>query len=156
MQLDSMKPAPGSRKNRKRIGRGPGSGTGKTAARGHKGQGSRTGGGSAVGFEGGQMPLSRRLPKRGFNNPTRCAYQVINLADLADFDSGAVVDLQALRGRGLARRRQPIKILGVGTLDKAITVKADAFSRSAREAIEKVGGTATIAKTASATASEKE
>jgi large subunit ribosomal protein L15 len=144
MQLDSMKPAPGSRKNRKRVGRGPGSGTGKTSARGHKGQGSRSGGGVAIGFEGGQMPLSRRLPKRGFKNPGRCAYQVINLADLADFDSGTVVDLEALRARGLARRRKPVKILGVGTLDKAITVKADAFSRTAREAIEKVGGTATL------------
>ncbi len=144
MQLDSMKPAPGSRKSRKRIGRGPGSGHGKTSGRGHKGQGSRAGGGPRPGFEGGQMPLSRRLPKRGFHNISRVAYQVVNLSDLSAFVPGSTVDLQALRDIGLARRRRPLKVLGGGALEHGLTVKAQAFSRAAREAIEKAGGSAEV------------
>jgi len=144
MQLDSMKPAPGSRRARKRVGRGPGSGRGKTATRGHKGQGARAGSGPAVGFEGGQMPLARRLPKRGFKNHFRVAYQVINLADLASFSAGSTVDVGALRARGLVKRRLPVKVLGVGTPADGLTVIADAFSGSAREAIEKAGGQARI------------
>ncbi|MBC8294150.1 MAG: 50S ribosomal protein L15 [Proteobacteria bacterium] len=140
MQLDSMKPAPGSRKKRRRIGRGPGSGHGKTAGRGHKGQGSRAGGNVAPGFEGGQMPLSRRLPKRGFKNPFRVAYQVIGLGDLAEFDAGTVVDVEALRTRGLAKRGLPVKVLANGELSHGLTVKLDAFSKPARAAIESAGG----------------
>ena len=109
MQLDSMKPAPGSRRKRKRKGRGPGSGNGKTAGRGEKGQGSRSGGNVPPGFEGGQMPLARRLPKRGFKNISRVEYQVVNLAELTRFDAGSVVDLAVLCDAGLARRRKPVR-----------------------------------------------
>ena len=140
MQLDSMKPAPGSRKKRRRIGRGPGSGHGKTSGRGHKGQGSRASGNVKPGFEGGQMPLSRRLPKRGFKNPFRVAYQVIGLVDLAEFDAGTVVDVEALRTRGLAKRGLPVKVLANGELSHGLTVKLDAFSTPARAAIESAGG----------------
>jgi large subunit ribosomal protein L15 len=144
MQLDSMKPAPGSRKARKRVGRGPGSGNGKTAGRGHKGQGARKSPSPGVGFEGGQMPLSRRLPKRGFKNPNRVAYQVVNLSDLEAFEAGSTVDPELLRERGLAKRRGPVKILGGGTLGHGLTVRADAFSQSAQQAIVAAGGTAEI------------
>ncbi|HYC56948.1 MAG TPA: 50S ribosomal protein L15 [Candidatus Binatia bacterium] len=155
MQLDSMKPAPGSRQKRKRLGRGPGSGLGKTSGKGHKGQGARSGGSVTPGFEGGQMPLARRLPKFGFKNPSRVEYQVINVGLLAQrFDAGSVVDADALREQGLANRAKPIKILGHGKLDRALTVTADAFSASAKEAIEKAGGSAQIAE-ASAPAAEQ-
>jgi len=143
MQLDSMKPAPGSRRPRKRVGRGPGSGLGKTSGKGHKGARARSGGGPTPGFEGGQMPLSRRLPKHGFTNPGRVAYQVLNVGLLATrFEDGAVVDLETLRACGLAKRALPVKVLGSGALDRALTVHADAFSLSARTAIEKAGGRA--------------
>ncbi len=142
MQLDSMKPARGSRRARKRVGRGPGSGNGKTAGRGHKGQGSRAGGGVSPGFEGGQMPISRRLPKRGFKNPGRVAYQAVNLGNLVRFEAGTVVDAVMLREAGLARSRRPVKILGTGELDRALTIRAHAFSKTALAAIEKAGGTA--------------
>ncbi len=155
MQLDSMKPAPGSRRKRKRIGRGPGSGNGKTAGRGHKGQGSRSGGGVKPGFEGGQMPIARRLPKRGFSNPNRVEYQVVNLADLAAFDVGSVVDLDALRDSGMAARRKPVKILGSGKLEHALTVRADAFSKSAVAAIEAAGGKTEVVERRSAAATEE-
>lgn len=144
MQLDSMKPAPGSRKPRKRVGRGPGSGNGKTAGRGHKGQGSRKSPGPPPGFEGGQMPLLRRLPKRGFKNPNRVAYQVVNLSDLEVFEAGSTVDPDSLRECGLAKRRGPVKVLGGGTLGHGLTVRADAFSQSARDAIVAAGGTAEV------------
>jgi len=140
VRLDSMKPPRGSRKKRRRVGRGPGSGWGKTAGRGHKGYGSRAGAGAKPGFEGGQMPLARRLPKRGFKNPFRVVYQVVNLSDLAVFKEGAVVDVEALRSAGLSRRRLPVKILGGGKIDKGLTVKAHAFSRVAKEAIIAAGG----------------
>jgi len=144
MQLDSMKPAPGSRRKRKRVGRGPGSGNGKTAGRGEKGQGSRSGGSVAVGFEGGQMPIARRLPKRGFTNISRVAYQVVNLDDLNRFDAGSVIDVEALASSGLARRRMPVKILGGGKVDRGLTVRVHAYSKAAAEAIASAGGKAEI------------
>ena len=143
MQLDSMKPAPGSRTKRKRLGRGPGSGLGKTSGKGHKGLLARSGGTNSPGFEGGQMPLARRLPKFGFKNPSRVPYQVVNVGELASrFEAGATVDREALQAIGLAIRALPIKILGSGTIDRALVVHADAFSASAKAAIEKAGGTA--------------
>lgn len=143
MDLSHLKPAPGSRKKRKRVGRGPGSGLGKTSGRGHKGAGARSGGSVPPGYEGGQMPLSRRLPKRGFHNPFRKEYAIVNLGSLERFDAGATVDADALRERGLVRgRKQKVKILAKGDLSKALTVRADAFSAKARETIVACGGTA--------------
>lgn len=145
MRLDQMKPAPGSRKPRKRVGRGPGSGTGKTAGRGHKGYGSRAGAGTKPGFEGGQNPLIRRIPKHGFKNPFRRAYQVINLDDLGRFEAGDVVTVESLRAHGLAKRGMPVKVLGDGELSMGLTVKVQAFSKSAAKAIEAAGGSAEAA-----------
>ena len=143
MDLSHLKPAPGSRKKRKRVGRGPGSGLGKTSGRGHKGAGARSGGSVPPGYEGGQMPLSRRLPKRGFHNPFRKEYAIVNLGSLERFDAGATVDADGLRERGLVRgRKQKVKILAKGDLGKALTVRADAFSAKAREIIVARGGTA--------------
>ena len=144
MKLDSMKPPKGSRRTRKRLGRGPGSGLGKTSARGHKGQRARTGGKSKVGFEGGQMPMARRLPKRGFKNPFRTAFQVVNVQDLNRFAAGSAVDPEQLRVAGLATRRMPVKVLGQGKLERALTVKAHAFSRTAADAIKAAGGQAEV------------
>jgi large subunit ribosomal protein L15 len=145
MDLSDLSPAKGSRSARKRLGRGPGSGLGKTSGRGHKGRGARSGGNTHPRFEGGQMPLQRRLPKRGFHNPFRRTYSVINLARLeALFESGAVVDAAILIDRGLARAGRPIKILGQGELSKALTVKAHAFSASAKERIAAAGGSAEV------------
>lgn len=145
MDLSNLSPAPGSRAPRKRLGRGPGSGLGKTSGRGHKGKGARSGGNTHPRFEGGQMPLQRRLPKRGFHNPFRTAYTVVNLAKLeAAFEAGAVVDAVALVARGLVRKGQPVKVLGHGTLRKALTVKAHAFSESAKAAIGSAGGSAEV------------
>ncbi|RMF22917.1 MAG: 50S ribosomal protein L15 [Deltaproteobacteria bacterium] len=142
MQLDSMKPVPGSRRKRKRVGRGPGSGHGKTAGRGHKGARSRSGHILKLGFEGGQMPLARRLPKRGFRNIFRVEYQVVNLGQLGRFEDGSIVDREALRQAGLCKGRRPIKVLAKGKLDRALTVRVDAFSSAAREAIAAAGGVA--------------
>ena len=142
MQLNSMKPAPGSRRPKKRIGRGPGSGTGKTAARGHKGAGARAGAKISPAFEGGQMPLARRLPKRGFKNPNRVVFEVVNIGDLNRFDAGMEVDENVLRNAGLVSRRRPIKILGNGSIDRGLTVRAHAFSGAAAKAIEAAGGKA--------------
>lgn len=143
MQLDSMKPAPGSRRPRKRLGRGPGSGLGKTSGKGHKGSLARSGGTNSPGFEGGQMPLARRLPKVGFKNPNRVPFQVVNLKDLHErFEAGDVVDHEALQARGLAIRALPVKILGNGTIGHALTVRVDAFSAAAKAAIETAGGRA--------------
>jgi len=145
MDLSNLRPAPGARRPRKRVGRGPGSGLGKTAGRGHKGRKSRAGRNSPRGYEGGQMPILRRLPKRGFKNAFRREYAVVNLAALERFAADAVVDPDALRAVGLASRRaMPIKILGRGTLDRRLTVKAHAFSASAKAAIESQGGTAEV------------
>jgi len=143
VDLSSLRPAPGAKKPRKRVGRGPGSGLGKTAGRGHKGRKSRSGGNSPPGYEGGQMPLQRRLPKRGFRNPFRKEYEVVNLASLGRFAAGAVVDPEALAQAGLARGKR-VKILGKGTLDHALTVKAHAFSESAKAAIEGKGGSVEV------------
>lgn len=140
MDLASLKPAPGSIKNRKRIGRGPGTGKGKTSGKGHKGQKARSGYKRRAWSEGGQMPLQRRLPKRGFTNIFRVDYQEVNISKLASLNSSEITP-ELLRQRGLARKRnKPIKILGVGEIEKAINVRAHAFSRSAIEKIEKVGG----------------
>ena len=145
MDLSDLKPAPGSRSSRKRLGRGPGSGLGKTSGRGHKGRGARSGGNTHPRFEGGQMPLQRRLPKRGFHNPFREVFTIVNLAKLeAAFESGAIVDPETLAARGLVRRNQKVKVLGQGTLSKALTVKAHAFSESAKAAIGKAGGNAEV------------
>src|SRR5262245_6607139 len=145
MDLSTLSPAPGSRKTRKRVGRGPGSGIGKTSGRGHKGKGARSGGNTAPGFEGGQMPLQRRLPKRGFHNLFRREYEIVNLARLeACFDGGAVVDAEALAARGLVRAGKPVKVLGAGELHKALTVKAHAFSESAKARIAAAGGSAEV------------
>lgn len=145
MDLSSLHPAPGARSARKRVGRGPGSGLGKTAGRGHKGRKSRSGGNSPPGYEGGQMPLQRRLPKRGFTNPFRKEYEVVNLSSLGGFAAGSVVDAAALASAGLvSRRAKRVKILGNGTLEHALTVKAQAFSESAKAAIEAKGGSVEV------------
>jgi len=146
MNLSDLRPAPGATKRRKRVGRGPGSGHGKTAGRGHKGRGARAGGNTPPGYEGGQMPLQRRLPKHGFHNPFRREFSVVNLGQLEErFEAGAVVDPEALRGRGLVRTlAKPIKILADGTLSKSLAVKAHKFSAAAKERLQATGGTAEV------------
>ena len=139
MDLRELRPAKGTKHAKKRVGRGPGSGTGKTSGRGHKGQGARSGGGVRPGFEGGQMPLTRRVPKRGFHNPFRTTYTPVNLDGLGLFEAGQEVSPDLLREKGLLGRGL-VKILGRGELDKPLTVKAHGFSRSAREKIEAAGG----------------
>ncbi len=138
MKLHDLSPAKGSRRAPKRIGRGPGSGTGKTAGRGHKGQKSRSGYSRRLGFEGGQMPLIRRVPKRGFTNIFRKEVAIVNLRDLVGFDGE--VTPEALLEKGLVRRGLAVKILGDGDVSSPLTVKAHRFSRSAREKIEAAGG----------------
>lgn len=145
MDLSNLKPAIGSTKNRKRIGRGAGSGTGKTSGKGHKGQNARSGGGIKAGFEGGQMPLQRRLPKRGFTSLNKKVYALVNLRDLELFEAGTVVDTAALGQAGLINKvGDGIKILGDGEITKALTVKAHKFSKSAQERIEAAGGKAEV------------
>lgn len=143
MKLHDLQPAKGSKKVKKRVGRGPGSGLGKTAGRGEKGQKSRSGYSQRAGFEGGQMPLIRRVPKRGFTNIFRTEYAVINVGELADLPSegGAEVTPDSLADAGLVRRGRPLKVLGDGDLGRALTVRAHAFSASARSKIEAAGGT---------------
>lgn len=138
MKLHDLKPAAGSKKKRKRVGRGPGSGTGKTAGRGHNGQRSRSGFSARAGFEGGQMPLIRRVPKRGFTNIFRTEYSVINVGDLEDFDGP--VNPTTLLAQGKVRKGRKVKILGDGELGQALTVQAHKFSASARQKIEAAGG----------------
>ena len=141
MRLDELKPPRGAKKRAKRKGRGPGSGRGKTAGRGTKGQGSRSGGGTPPGFEGGQMPLQRRLPKRGFHNPFKKAYAEINVRDLERFAPDSVVDEELLRQSGLVKGRwDGIKLLGTGDISKPLTLKVHRYSVGAREKIEAVGG----------------
>ena len=141
MKLHELKPAEGSRSSRKRIGRGIGSGTGKTAGKGHKGQNARSGGGVRPGFEGGQNPLFRRLPKRGFTNINRKDYAIVNLDVLNRFDEGTEITPALLIESGVvSKERSGIKILGNGSLEKKLTVKAHKFSGSAKEAIEAAGG----------------
>lgn len=146
MKLNTIKPNPYATKARKRVGRGPGSGTGKTAGRGENGQNSRSGGGVRIGFEGGQTPLFRRLPKRGFSNANfKKVYAIINLDDLNKFEDGAEVTPEILKDMGLVKNtRDGIKVLGQGKLEKKLTVKANKFSSSAKEAIEKIGGKAEV------------
>jgi len=139
MKLHELSPAKGSKHARKRVGRGPGSGLGKTAGRGEKGQKSRTGYSSRPGFEGGQMPLVRRVPKRGFTNIWKTEYAVINVGDLADLE-GDVTPESLARG-GLVRGNRPVKVLGEGEVGKALRVTANKFSKSARAKIEAAGGT---------------
>jgi large subunit ribosomal protein L15 len=138
MKLSELSPADGSNKAKKRVGRGPGSGTGKTSGRGHKGQKSRSGYSGRIGFEGGQMPLIRKIPKRGFTNIFRTEFTVINVGALEGFEGE--VTPESLRSHGLIRARLKVKVLGSGELTTALTVKADAFSKSAREKIEAAGG----------------
>ena len=145
MELHNLKPAPGSRHKTKRLGRGPGSGTGKTSGRGHKGQKARSGGGVRPGFEGGQMPLQQRVPKRGFTNIFKKEYAEINLKDLNKFDSGTEVTPELLKEKGIVSSlKDGVKVLGNGNLEKAITVKVQAFSKSAAEKIAAAGGKAEV------------
>ena len=146
MKLNSVKPNPGAIKAKKRVGRGPGSGTGKTAGRGENGQNSRSGGGVRIGFEGGQTPLFRRLPKRGFNNARfKKVYAVINLDDLNRFENGAEVSPEILKDMGLIKNMQDgLKVLGNGKLEKKLNIKANKFSKTAIKEIEKLGGKAEV------------
>ena len=142
MKLSDLKPAPGARQDRKRVGRGPGSGIGKTAGRGHKGRKARSGGNTPPGYEGGQMPLQRRLPKRGFKNPFSVEYAVINVGDLVRFESNQTVDAAELVRSGMVKGRwDGIKLLGKGDIDRPLTVRLHQFSQSARAKIEAAGGT---------------
>ena len=147
MKLHELTYTEGSRKDRKRIGRGHGSGQGKTAGKGHKGQNARSGGGVRLGFEGGQTPLFRRLPKRGFTNINRKLFAVVNLGDINErFEAGSVVDVNTLKAAGLVKKEyEGVKILGNGELTKALTFKACKFSKSATEKITAVGGTIEVA-----------
>ena len=142
MKLHELSPAAGSTKERKRIGRGAGSGQGKTAGKGHKGQKARAGRGMRPGFEGGQMPLQRRIPKRGFNTIFRTEMAIVNVAALeANYDAGAVVTIDSLIEKGLVKKvLDGVKVLGYGELSKALTVQANAISESAKQKIEAAGG----------------
>lgn len=141
MRLSDLQPSPGSKHKKKRVGRGPGSGWGKTAARGNKGQNSRSGGGTKPGFEGGQMPLTRRIPKRGFNNIFRQAWTIVNLRDLNRFPADTVVDEAALKAAGLVKNQvKRIKLLGQGEVTVPLVVKIQAVSSHAKSRIEAAGG----------------
>ncbi len=145
MKLNELKPTEGARFTRKRIGRGLGSGNGKTAGKGHKGQNARSGGGVAIGFEGGQTPFFKRMPKRGFTNFTRKEYVVVNVEDLNKFEDGVVVDYETLKAAGIVKKHMDgVKILGNGKLEKKLTVKAEKFSATAVKAIEEAGGTVEV------------
>ena len=147
MKLHELKPAKGATKAPKRIGRGTGSGTGKTSARGQKGQNSRSGGGVRLGFEGGQMPLARRLPKRGFTNIFATVYTTVNVSDLNVFDEGTEITAEfLLEQRFIKKINDGLKILGNGELEKKLTVKAAKFTKTAEEKITKAGGTAEVTK----------
>ena len=146
MKLHELRPNEKAFKIRKRVGRGPGSGLGKTSGRGQKGQNARSGGGVRPGFEGGQLPLFRRLPKRGFSNAKfKTVYAVINLSDLNKFEDGAIVTPEILKEMGILKNQlNGVKVLGHGKLEKKLTVKAHKFSESAKESIEKMGGKAEV------------
>ena len=145
MKINELSPAPGSTKEAKRKGRGIGTGNGKTAGRGHKGQKARSGGGVRVGFEGGHMPLARRIPKRGFHNIFAKPLEFVNVSELNVFEDGAAVNTQSLLDAGiLSKCRYGVKILGGGELQKKLTVSANAFSQSAKEKIEAAGGKAEV------------
>ena len=143
-ELHDLKPTKGSTRKRKRVGRGPGSGKGKTAGRGQDGQGSRSGGGVRRGFEGGQMPLQRRIPKRGFTNIGRIEYQVVNVRDLSRLEAGEVTPEILYAGGLIGTLAQPVKILGMGDVDGAYQISAHRFSGTAREKIEAAGGSVTV------------
>ena len=146
MKMHQLSPAPKSRTSAKRLGRGIGSGLGKTSGKGHKGQWARSGGGVRIGFEGGQMPLARRLPKTGFDNAWKKVYTTVNVDVFEAFDDGAVVTAEILLGAGLISKIEPygLKVLGDGILTKNLTVKAAKFTKSAVEKIEKAGGKAEV------------
>ena len=147
MRIDTLSPAEGSKKAVKRLGRGIGSGTGKTSGKGHKGQWARSGGGVRPGFEGGQMPIARRVPKRGFHNKWSTCYLIVNLSQLENVPAGTVVDYDYVVENNLAKyikHNSGLKVLGNGELKSAITVKAAKFSESAKAAIEKAGGMAEV------------
>ncbi len=145
MKLNELKHTDGARFTKKRIGRGQGSGTGKTSGKGQKGQNSRSGGGVAIGFEGGQTPFFKRMPKRGFTNYTRKEYAIVNVEDLNKFDNDVTVDFTALKAAGLVKKHlDGVKVLGNGKLEKKLTVKAEKFSASAVKAIEEAGGKAEV------------
>ncbi|AXY26499.1 50S ribosomal protein L15 [Suicoccus acidiformans] len=145
MKLHTLKPNEGSRQSRNRVGRGSGSGNGKTAGRGQKGQKQRSGGKVKVGFEGGQTPLMRRLPKRGFNNINRKEYAIVNLETLNRFEDGATVNVETLKEAGIIKNELAgVKVLGNGTLEKKLTVQAAKFSKTAEEAITQAGGSVEV------------
>lgn len=146
MDLSSLKPAPGAKRERKRVGRGPGSGTGSQSGKGHKGQKARSGYKSKAWNEGGQMPIARRLPKRGFTNIFKKEWQIVNLDVLVKLGLDLIDKDILLKSRTLNNRRLPLKVLGNGDIDKPITIKADAFSKTAIEKIEKAGGKAEVLK----------
>lgn len=142
MKLNELKPVEGSKHYKKRVGRGIGSGMGKTSTRGHKGQNARSGGGVRPGYEGGQTPVFKRLPKRGFTNVNRKDYAIVNVEMLNQFEAGSVVDFEALAQKGLVKKEyEGVKVLGNGKLTVALTVKAAKFSKSAEEQIKAAGGT---------------
>lgn len=147
MRINTIQPAEGSKTSAKRLGRGIGSGLGKTSGKGHKGQWARSGGGVRPGFEGGQMPLTRRVPKRGFNNHFKKVYAIVNLSQLNGYEAGSVIDFETLYFDGQIKEvKNPVglKVLGDGELTVALTVKANKFSKAAKEAIEKAGGTVEV------------
>lgn len=146
MNMHALSPADGARTKKKRLGRGIGSGLGKTSGKGHKGQWARSGGGVRPGFEGGQITLSRRLPKRGFNNKFRKEFTVVNVDCFNAFDDGTVIDLKLLLDAGIVKKVEPygLKVLGDGEITKKLTVKAAKFTAAAKEKIEKAGGTAEV------------
>ena len=146
MNLNNMSPAPGAKTEKKRLGRGIGSGLGKTSGKGHKGQNARSGGGVRPGFEGGQMPLVRRIPKRGFTNNFKKVYSIVNVSDLEKFADGTEVTAELLLQEGVLSKVEEygLKVLGNGTLSKKLVVKANKFTKSAAEIIEKAGGKAEV------------
>jgi len=142
MKLSELRPAKGSKRGSKRVGRGQGSGSGRTAGRGEKGLRARSGGGSPPGYEGGQMPLQRRIPKRGFRNVFRKEYSIVNVKDLNRFDAGSVVDVDALRATGIVKNvKDGVKLLGNGEVTRAVTVKVDKASKEAARKVAAAGGT---------------
>jgi large subunit ribosomal protein L15 len=144
MKLNEVRPRKGAGKKSRRIGRGEGSGRGGTAGRGTKGQNARSGGGVHLGFEGGQMPLHRRVPKRGFTNVFKKRYEILNIKDLASFSSGDTVDRDTLFKAGLLNTKGAVKLLGVGDISQPLSIKLDKVSRGAREKIESAGGTVEV------------
>ena len=145
MRLEDLKPQPGAKKNQKRVGRGVGSGHGKTATKGHKGQKARSGGVKPAGFEGGQMPLQRRIPKRGFTNIFRKEYAVVNLTDLDVASAGGMITPEIMHQNGLIKSlKAEVKVLGMGELKKGVTIRAHKFSKTAVEKIEAAGGKAEV------------